>query len=104
MNILERFDLWIRNISFSTQVSDLVNGSPVCYFSCSRGSGKGIFFLEGFQTWGFAISLLFCIAEDFFSRAPSWVVNNSEFSPMFVNWSGSAPTNLLYADDILLFC
>ena len=85
---------WIDNILRSSRLSVMINGSPEGYFHCSRGVRQRD-----------PISpLLFGIAEDFLSRLLSRMVDFSQILPISSLRGFSAPTHLLYADDVLIFC
>ncbi|KAK2664738.1 hypothetical protein Ddye_003312 [Dipteronia dyeriana] len=85
---------WIDCILRSSRLSVLINGSPEGYFHCSRGVRRG----------DPLSPLLFGIAEDFLSRLLSRMVDFSQLLPISSPRGFSAPTHLLYADDVLIFC
>ncbi|KAK3189490.1 hypothetical protein Dsin_029051 [Dipteronia sinensis] len=82
-------------ISFlrSSRLSVLINGSTEGYFHCSRGVRHGDLFPP----------LLFGIAEDFLSRLLSRMVDFSKLLPISSLRGFTAPTHLLYADDVMIF-
>ncbi|KAK3229884.1 hypothetical protein Dsin_001765 [Dipteronia sinensis] len=71
----------------------LINGSSEGYFHCSRGVRQG----------DPLSPLLFRIAKDFLSRLLSRMVDFSQLLPISPLREFSAPTHLLYADDVLIF-
>ncbi|KAK3212741.1 hypothetical protein Dsin_017447 [Dipteronia sinensis] len=85
---------WIVSIMGSSKLSILINGSPPGYFGCSRGVRPG----------DPLSPLFFGIAEDFLSRLLSRMVASDQLFPISYPIGFSAPTHLLYADDVLIFC
>ncbi|KAK3212808.1 hypothetical protein Dsin_017514 [Dipteronia sinensis] len=85
---------WIVSILGSSRLSIFINGSPAGYFGCTRGVRQE----DPFS------SLLFGIAEDFLSRLLSRMVASDQLLPISSPRGFSAPTHLLYADDVLIFC
>ncbi|KAK3218537.1 hypothetical protein Dsin_012507 [Dipteronia sinensis] len=85
---------WIDSILGSSRLSVLNNGSPEVYFHCSRGVRQG----------DPLSPLLFVITEDFLSRLQSMMVDFSQLLPISSPRGFFAPTHLLYADDVLIFC
>jgi len=85
---------WILAILHSAQLSILVNGKAVGFFSCSRGVRQG----------DPLSPLLFCLAEEVLSRAISASCARGKFIPMSYCRGTFLPTHVLYADDILIFC
>ncbi|KAK3189548.1 hypothetical protein Dsin_029109 [Dipteronia sinensis] len=85
---------WIVSILGSSKLSVLINGSPAGYFGCSRGVRQG----------DRLSPFLFGIAEDFLSRLLSRMVALDQFLHISSPRGFSAPTHLLYADDVLIFC
>ncbi|KAK3222012.1 hypothetical protein Dsin_009037 [Dipteronia sinensis] len=84
---------WIDSILGSSRLLVLINGSPEGYFHCSRGVCQG----------DHLSPILFGIAEDFLSRLLSRMVDFSQLLPISSPRGFSAPTHLLYADDVLIF-
>ncbi|KAK0589146.1 hypothetical protein LWI29_010290 [Acer saccharum] len=84
---------WIDSILGSLRLSVLINGSPAGYFRCTRGVRQG----------DPLSPLLFGIAENFLSRLLSKMVASYHLLPISSLRSFSAPTHLLYADDVLIF-
>ncbi|KAK3221689.1 hypothetical protein Dsin_008714 [Dipteronia sinensis] len=85
---------WIVSILGSLKLSVLINGSPAGYFGCSRRVRKG----------GPLSPPLFGMAEDFLSRLLSRMVASDQLLPISSPRGFSAPTHLLYAYDVLIFC
>ena len=85
---------WMDNILRSSRLSVLLNGVPEGYFGCSRGVRQG----------DPLSPLLFGIAEDFLSRLLTRLVGSSQILPISSPRGFLAPTHLLYADDVLIFC
>ncbi|KAK2656069.1 hypothetical protein Ddye_009121 [Dipteronia dyeriana] len=83
---------WIDCIIRSSRLSVLINGSPKGYFHCSEGVRQG----------DPLSPLLFGIAEYFFSRLLSRMVDFSQLLPISSPRGFSAPTHLLYAYDVLI--
>ncbi|KAK2638786.1 hypothetical protein Ddye_026581 [Dipteronia dyeriana] len=77
----------------SSRLSVFINGSPEIYFHCSRGVRQG-------DTLS---PFLLDIAEDFLSKLLSRMVDFSQLLPISSPRGFSAPTHLLYADDVLIF-
>lgn len=71
----------------------LVNGVPSGYFSSSRGVRQGQWHLFFF---------FFSLQKR--SRGISKLVSDRKISPISSPRGSLAPTHLLYADDILVFC
>ncbi|KAK3212711.1 hypothetical protein Dsin_017417 [Dipteronia sinensis] len=84
---------WIDSILGSSRLTVLVNGSLESYFHCCRGVRQG----------DPLSPLLFGIAEDFLSRLLSRMVDFSQLLPISSPRGFSAPTHLLYVDDVLIF-
>ncbi|KAK3221918.1 hypothetical protein Dsin_008943 [Dipteronia sinensis] len=85
---------WIVGILGSLKLSVLINRSPAGYFGCSRGVRHG----------DPLSPILFGIAKDFLSKLLSRMVASDQFLPISSQRGFSAPTHLLYADDVLIFC
>ncbi|KAK2642786.1 hypothetical protein Ddye_024549 [Dipteronia dyeriana] len=85
---------WIVSILGSSRLYSLINGSPTSYFSYSRGVRQG-YPLSPF---------LFGIAEDFLRRLLSRMVESDQLLHISSLRGFSAPTQLLYTDDVLVFC
>lgn len=85
---------WIKNILKSAKLSILVNGHPTGYFACKRGVRQG----------DPLSPLLFCLAEDALSRGITFLANSGALKPMSCPRNCAAPTHVLYADDIMVFC
>lgn len=85
---------WVSSILHSAKLSVLVNGSPFGFFGCSRGVRQG----DPFSP------LFFCLAEDVLSRGLSLMVQNGQLAPISSPRGYMAPTHILFADDILIFC
>lgn len=85
---------WVKVILESTKLSISVNGKSVGYFSCKRGVRQG-------DPWS---PLLFCIAEDVLRRGISLLVQDKKLLPMASPRGFQAPSHVLYADDVLIFC
>ncbi|KAI9170199.1 hypothetical protein LWI28_024245 [Acer negundo] len=75
-------------------LSVLYNGVPEGYFYCSRGIRQG----------DPLSPLLFGIVEDFLSRLLTRLVGSSQILPISSPRGFLAPTHLLYANDVLIFC
>ncbi|KAM2736700.1 hypothetical protein PS2_024364 [Malus domestica] len=88
------FVQWISFILHSAHLSILFNGSPVGFFSCSRGVRQG----------DPLSPLLFCIIEEVLSRGISKLVHSGCIIPISFPRSVQAPSHVLYADDIIVFC
>ncbi|XP_026435814.1 uncharacterized protein LOC113333603 [Papaver somniferum] len=74
-------------------ISVMINGCPEGYFSITRGLRQG----------DPLSPLIFVLIEDVLSRNLSKLFANHSMNVM-VNKKGVAPTHLLFADDILIFC
>ncbi|KAI9157503.1 hypothetical protein LWI28_023591 [Acer negundo] len=85
---------WIDGILRSSRLSVFFNGVQEGYFCCSRGVCHG----------DLLSLLLFGIAEDFLSRLLTRLVGSSQILPISSPRVFLAPTHLLYADDVLIFC
>lgn len=90
----EKFVHWILVILKSARLSVLVNGKAVGFFSCSHGVRQG----------DPLSPLLFCLAEEVLSRALSIASTFGRLTPMSYCCGVSLPTQILYADDVLIFC
>ncbi|XP_026443907.1 uncharacterized protein LOC113344070 [Papaver somniferum] len=89
----ETWCTWIRSILDSARISILINGSPEGFFSISRGLRQG----------DPLSPLIFVLIEDVLSRNLSKLFARRSMHWM-VSKKGVAPTHLLFADDILVFC
>ncbi|KAI9201174.1 hypothetical protein LWI28_019580 [Acer negundo] len=93
-------DFFITGVVFpdgilrSSRLSILFNGVPEEYFCCSRRVRQG----------DPLSPLLFGIAEDFLSRLLTRLVGSSQILPISSPRGFLAPTHVLYADDVLIFC
>ncbi|XP_026396052.1 uncharacterized protein LOC113290682 [Papaver somniferum] len=85
--------MWVLNILSSARISVMINGCPEGYFSITRGLRQG----------DPLSPLIFVLIEDVLSRNLSKLFANHSMNVM-VNKKGEAPTHLLFADDILIFC
>ncbi|KAI9192521.1 hypothetical protein LWI28_024081 [Acer negundo] len=85
---------WIDGILRSSRLSVLFNGVLEGYLCCSRGVRQD----------DPLSPLLFGIAEDFLSIFLTRLVGSSQILPISSPRGFSAPTHLLYADDVLIFC
>ena len=85
---------WILAILNSARLSILVNGKAVGFFACSREVRQG----------DPLSPLLFCLAEEVLSRALSSSVVRGRLTPMSYCRGTTFPTQVLYADDIMIFC
>lgn len=90
----EKFISWIDTILHSARLSIAVNGVPYGYFPSSRGVHQGD-----------PLSLLlFCIVEDVLSRGITHLVGEGRVWSMSSPHNCRAPTHMVYADDIMVFC
>lgn len=94
MNFSDSFIAWVRFILHSARLSVLINGAPEGYFSCSQGVRQG----------DPLSPLLFCLAEEIFSRLLTHSASIGELSPLFLGRNITFPSHLLYADDVIVFC
>ncbi|XP_026410979.1 uncharacterized protein LOC113306234 [Papaver somniferum] len=85
--------MWVLNILSSARISVMINGCPEGYFSITRGLRQG----------DPLSPLIFVLIEDVLSRNISKLFANNSMNVM-VSKKGVAPTHLLFADDILIFC
>ncbi|KAK9282955.1 hypothetical protein L1049_011180 [Liquidambar formosana] len=85
---------WVSSILHSAKLSVLVNGSLFGFFGCSRGVRQG----------DHLSPLLFCLAEDVLSQGHSLMMQNDLLAPISSPRGYMAPTHILFADDILIFC
>ncbi|XP_026428848.1 uncharacterized protein LOC113324774 [Papaver somniferum] len=85
--------MWVLNILSSARISVMINGCPEGYFSITRGLRHG----------DSLSPLIFVLIEDVLSRNLSKLFANNSMNVM-VSKKGVAPTHLLFADDILIFC
>lgn len=90
----DRFVGWIDVILHSTRLSIAVNEVSYGYFSYSHG------ILQGDPL----SPLLFCIAEDVKSRGIAHLVGDGQIWHMSSLRNCRAPTHMMYADDIIVFC
>ncbi|XP_026396889.1 uncharacterized protein LOC113291584 [Papaver somniferum] len=84
---------WVLNILSSARISVMLNGCPEGYFSITRGLRQG----------DHLSPFIFVLIEDVLSRNLSKLFANNSMHVM-VSKKGVAPTHLLFADDILIFC
>ncbi|XP_026378693.1 uncharacterized protein LOC113273144 [Papaver somniferum] len=84
---------WFLNILSSARISVMINGCPEGYFSIARGMRQD----------DPLSPLIFVLIEDVLSRNLSKLFANNSMHVM-VSKKGVAPTHLLFADDILIFC
>ncbi|XP_026439725.1 uncharacterized protein LOC113338544 [Papaver somniferum] len=84
---------WIHSILSSARISVLINGSPEGFFSITRGLHQG----------DPLSPLIFVLIENILSRNLSKLFAKRSMHNM-VSKKGVAPTHLLFADDILVFC
>lgn len=89
-----KFYTWISAILASARISILMSGSPVGYFSCTRGVHQR----------DHLSPILFNIAEDFLSRLILQKVQSSEVVPILVARGFITLSYFLYTNEILLFC
>ncbi|XP_026443633.1 uncharacterized protein LOC113343717 [Papaver somniferum] len=89
----ENWCSWILNILHSARISVMINGSPEGFFSITRGLRQG----------DPLSPLIFVLIEDILSRNLSKLFARRSMHTM-VSKKGGAPTHLLFADDILIFC
>ncbi|XP_062028531.1 uncharacterized protein LOC133744441 [Rosa rugosa] len=85
---------WVRALLSSAKLSLLVNGRSVGYFSCGRGVRQG----------DPLSPLLFCLAEEVLSRGLSMLLNSGRFHPISSPRGVLAPSHVLFADDVIVFC
>ena len=85
---------WISSILASARLSILFNGSPVGFFSCSRGVRQG----------DPLSPLLFCLAEEVLSRGILRLVDMGHVQAISSPRAVKVPSHVLFADDIMVFC
>ncbi|XP_026452153.1 uncharacterized protein LOC113352557 [Papaver somniferum] len=85
--------MWVLNILSSARISVMINGCPEGYFSITRGLRQG----------DPLSPLIFVLIEDGLSHNLFKLFANHSMNVM-VSKKGVAPTHLLFADDILIFC
>ncbi|CAL0322191.1 unnamed protein product [Lupinus luteus] len=90
----EKFIHWVEVILKSAMLSISVNGQSIGYFHCKRGVRQG----------DPLSPILFCLAEDVFSRGLMKLQEQGKIHPISGPANISTPTHVLYADDILIFC
>ena len=84
---------WISAILASATLSLLINGSVEGFFNCSRGVRQG----------DPLSPILFCLAEEVFSRGVSSLVENGLIDPISTPLGVVPPSHVLFADDIMVF-
>lgn len=85
---------WVSIILNSAKLFILFNGSPAGFFGCSRGVCQG----------DPLSPLLFCLAEEVLSRGIATLVSSSMLKPVSSPRGMKAPSHVLFADDIMIFC
>ncbi|XP_062014240.1 uncharacterized protein LOC133730715 [Rosa rugosa] len=85
---------WISSILASARLSILFNGSPVGFFSCSRGVRQG----------DPLSPLLFCLAEEVLSRGILRLVDMGHVQAISSPRAVKVHSHVLFADDIMVFC
>ncbi|KAL6204735.1 hypothetical protein ACLB2K_022002 [Fragaria x ananassa] len=88
------FVQWVSTILASAKLSILFNGSLVGFFNCSRGVRQG----------DPLFPLLFCLAEEVLSRGIANLVSFGKLQTISSPRGMKAPSHVLYADDIMIFC
>jgi hypothetical protein len=100
LNVLKTFgfnDLfccWIKTILDSAKMFVAINGKLHGYFNCSRGVRQGDPLLP----------VLFCLAEEVLSRSLTKLVREDKLKLIHGSRDNPAPSHILYADDIMVFC
>jgi len=90
----ELFCNWIKTILHSTKMSIAINGKLHGFFSYSRGVRQG----------DPLSPLLFCLAEEVLSRSITKLVREVRLKLIHGSRNNPAPSHILYADDIMIFC
>jgi hypothetical protein len=85
---------WVRAILHSAKLSLLVNGRSVGYFSCGRGVRQG----------DPLSPILFCLAEEALSRGITNLISTGKLSAISSPRGTTAPSHVLFADDVIIFC
>jgi len=88
------FCSWIKTIIESAKMSIVINGKLHGFFSCSRGVRQR----------DPLSPLLFCLAEEVLSRALTKLVREGNLKLIHGSRNNPAPSHILYADDIMVFC
>lgn len=94
MGFEEHFCKLIRTILHSARLSVSINGSLEGYFGCTRGVRQG----------DPLSPLLFSIGEEVLARMIDYNDGFRKIMKAEAKMGVLVPTNLLYADDILIFC
>jgi hypothetical protein len=85
---------WIQAILSSAYLSISINGSQHGFFNCKRGVRQG----------DPLSPLLFCLAEEVFSRGISKLVVDGNMELIKGSRNSLVPSHCLYANDIMVFC
>lgn len=100
LNVLKSFGFngkfcnYIHSILSSAKMSISINGKHHGYFSYTRGVRQG----------DPLSPLLFCLAEEVMSRSITKLVRKGTLSLIQGSRNNPAPSHILYADDIMIFC
>ncbi|KAM1078104.1 hypothetical protein ACFX19_025815 [Malus domestica] len=84
---------WICSILTSAHLSVFINGSVEGFFPCSRGVRQG----------DPLSPILFCLAEEVFSRGLTRMVEADLIDTFSVPMGIAPPSHVLFADDIMVF-
>ncbi|KAM2399421.1 hypothetical protein TB1_035287 [Malus domestica] len=84
---------WICSILTSAHLSIFINGSVEGFFPCSRGVRQG----------DPLSPILFCLAEEVFSRGLTKMVEDDLIDTFSVPMGIAPPSHVLFADDIMVF-
>ncbi|KAM1304224.1 hypothetical protein ACFX2F_021920 [Malus domestica] len=99
LRVLDAFDFsagfvdWIYSILTSAHLSVFINGSVEGFFPCSRGVRQG----------DPLSPILFCLAEEVFSRGLTRMVEADLIDTFSVPMGIAPPSHVLFADDIMVF-
>ncbi|CAI8584688.1 unnamed protein product [Vicia faba] len=91
----DKFCLWINNLFHSMHMSVNVNGALHGYFSCSCGVRQGD---------PLSLPLCFFLAEEVLSRKLLQLAFTKKLGPIQGPNNISVPSNILYVDDVFIFC